>query len=84
MYNHSIKEAWDSYYFSEKVVYQVFVDNYEKGIKLFEEFSSSCIDLFQELFDCGYVYYEDYEVNSVFADVLEGILSCVYGCRHMG
>ncbi len=77
-------EPMDSYYFPERVVYQVFLNNYEKGIRFFEEFSSSCIELFQEFFDCEYIFYKDYGVNSVFADVLESVSGCVYGCRHMG
>lgn len=77
-------DAAEIYYFPEKVVYQIFTDNYEKGMEFFEEFSFSCLDLFQELFDCEYVYYEDYEVNAVFNGVLESIPSCTYACSHMG
>ncbi len=77
-------EAAGIHYSPEKIVYQIFIDNYEKGMKFFEEFSSSCVSLFQEIFGGEYVYYEDYEVNSVFADVLESIPSCVCDCRHMG
>lgn len=69
---------------SEKIVYGIFTDNYEKAMKFFKAPSFSCVSLFQEIFDCEYVYYEDYEVNSVFSDILESILSCVCGCRHMG
>lgn len=77
-------EAAGIHYFTEKVVYWIFMNNYEKEVEFFKTSSFSCVSLFQEIFDWEYVYYEDYEVNSVFADVLESIPSRICGCRHMG
>lgn len=71
-------------YWVHEFVYDVFVNNYEKGMEFFQALNVSPIELLQDFLDFNFVYFDGLECNSIFASVLLSIPSCVYGCNHMG